>query len=150
MSISLLTYIMDCLDISIALSFVFNDWNERFLSNGTLAGVKGHDVFSPRSGIQSHGGTFVLTDLKLPYNFQLFSTTCLLSNWPIPFLLQKEEQRKSLPKDFDEREKRHFSFQSCLLAGGKHILCPAKKFCSHSGFDLWEDKTFYKENGKVS
>ena len=45
---------------------------------------------------------------KLSYNFQLFSMTCLRSNWPIPFLLQKEEQRKSLSKDLDEREKRHF------------------------------------------
>lgn len=51
--------------------------------------------------------------LKLPYNFQLFSMTCLLSNWPIPFLLQKEEQRKSLSKDLDEREKRHFSLLHC-------------------------------------
>ena len=85
--------------------------------------------------------------LKLPYNFQLFSMTCLLSNWPIPFLLQKEEQRKSLSKDLDEREKRHFSLlyrHALLLEEYTSYVQPRSSFC----FTFEKTKFFIKKMGK--
>lgn len=103
-------HIMGCLDISIALSFVFNDWKERFLSNGTLTGVKRHSVSSPQSGIQSHGEICSHRSFKLPYNFQLFSMTCLLSKLTYTFPSAKgRTKEKAYPKTLIWKGEKTFS-----------------------------------------
>ena len=88
--------------------------------------------------------------LKLPYNFQLFSVTCLLSNWPTPFPLQKEEKRKSLAKDLNKREKTH----SSLFHSPAHLLEEIASYAQPRSYAVvlslsFEKKTlFRKEMGK--